>query len=101
MIIWINLVGTAVNAFLGWALIFGEWGAPAMGIAGAGWANFSFAKGGRFVEMGRMACSVFPSVNATAKPTPRLYLLSRSTNLPNDVTLWDSRVIVTDARFLP
>jgi MATE family multidrug resistance protein len=31
-------VGVAVNGLLGYALIFGEWGFPELGIAGAGWA---------------------------------------------------------------
>jgi MATE family multidrug resistance protein len=32
----IDAVGTVVNAGLGWVLIFGRWGLPEMGIAGAG-----------------------------------------------------------------
>lgn len=35
----INGVGLAVNAVLDYAMIFGHWGFPAMGIAGAGWAT--------------------------------------------------------------
>jgi MATE family multidrug resistance protein len=35
----INAVGLAVNATLDYALIFGNWGLPALGIAGAGWAT--------------------------------------------------------------
>lgn len=32
-------VGVASNALLNWVLIFGHWGAPAMGGAGCGWAT--------------------------------------------------------------
>src|SRR5260370_3090690 len=35
----INAVGLMVNAFFAWAWIFGEWGFPQLGIAGAGWAT--------------------------------------------------------------
>ena len=35
----INAVGLIVNAVLDYALIFGHWGFPALGIAGAGWAT--------------------------------------------------------------
>lgn len=38
-IIWINAAGMIVNALLAWVMIFGKWGCPAMGIAGAGWAT--------------------------------------------------------------
>jgi len=34
------LIGTiALNALLNWVFIFGNWGAPAMGLTGAGWAT--------------------------------------------------------------
>ncbi|MFZ4775332.1 MAG: MATE family efflux transporter [Terrimicrobiaceae bacterium] len=32
---WIMLAGVSLNAFLNWILIFGNWGAPAMGLEGA------------------------------------------------------------------
>jgi multidrug resistance protein, MATE family len=35
----INGTGLVVNAVLAWAWIFGEWGFPRSGIAGAGWAT--------------------------------------------------------------
>lgn len=35
----INAVGLVVNALLDYLLIFGQWGFPALGIAGAGWAT--------------------------------------------------------------
>ncbi len=36
---WIMLGGVLLNAFLNWILIFGNLGAPAMGLDGAGWAT--------------------------------------------------------------
>ncbi len=36
---WIMLAGVALNAFLNWILIFGNWGAPAMGLEGAALAT--------------------------------------------------------------
>jgi multidrug resistance protein, MATE family len=38
-VMWINGVGLIANAFLDYALIFGNWGFPALGIAGAGYAT--------------------------------------------------------------
>ncbi len=38
-VMWVNLVVTAANLFLDWILIFGNWGFPEMGIAGAGIAT--------------------------------------------------------------
>ncbi|MCC7147453.1 MAG: MATE family efflux transporter [Phycisphaeraceae bacterium] len=35
----IHLLGVGINAVLAWAMIFGRWGFPEMGIAGAGWAT--------------------------------------------------------------
>jgi MATE family multidrug resistance protein len=37
---WIIIGGVLLNVFLNWVLIFGHLGAPAMGLAGAGWATF-------------------------------------------------------------
>jgi MATE family multidrug resistance protein len=36
---WLLLLANAVNALLDWALIFGHWGAPALGLVGAGIAT--------------------------------------------------------------
>lgn len=38
-IMWVNVTATAINLFLDWLLIFGNWGFPEMGIAGAGIAT--------------------------------------------------------------
>lgn len=35
----IMLVGVALNVLLNWILIYGNWGVPAMGLTGAGWAT--------------------------------------------------------------
>lgn len=34
-----SAIGIGLNMLLNWVLIFGHWGMPAMGIAGAGWAT--------------------------------------------------------------
>ena len=36
----VTLLANLVNVFVNWVLIFGNLGAPAMGLAGAGWATF-------------------------------------------------------------
>lgn len=36
---WILLGGVGVNVFLNWLIIFGNWGFPAFGLVGAGWAT--------------------------------------------------------------
>lgn len=38
-VIWINLTGLILNALLGYLMIFGHFGLPALGIAGAGYAT--------------------------------------------------------------
>lgn len=40
-LLWITLAGVAVNAGLNWLLIFGNWGAPEMGVRGAAIASTS------------------------------------------------------------
>ncbi len=35
----VNIVATAVNILLDYAMIFGKWGLPGMGVAGAAWAT--------------------------------------------------------------
>ncbi len=39
VIMWINGVGLVANAILDYVMIFGKWGFPALGIAGAGYAT--------------------------------------------------------------
>ncbi len=38
-IMFVLLTANIVNAFANWILIFGNWGSPAFGVAGAGWAS--------------------------------------------------------------
>lgn len=38
-----GLLGALVNALLGWILMYGRWGAPALGPVGAGWATVAAA----------------------------------------------------------
>lgn len=39
VVLWVTLVAVLINAILGYALIFGHWGASEMGVRGAGWAS--------------------------------------------------------------
>jgi multidrug resistance protein, MATE family len=38
-VMWVTLSGTGINIILDYTLIFGNWGFPNLGIAGAGWAG--------------------------------------------------------------
>ncbi len=38
-VMWVTLVGTSVNVLFDYLLIFGRWGFPGLGIAGAGWSS--------------------------------------------------------------
>ncbi|HTY07826.1 MAG TPA: MATE family efflux transporter [Candidatus Edwardsbacteria bacterium] len=38
-VMWVTLAGTGVNILCDYLLIFGHWGCPALGIAGAGWSS--------------------------------------------------------------
>ncbi len=40
-VLWITIVAVFANALVNYALIFGNWGAPEMGIVGAAWASFA------------------------------------------------------------
>lgn len=40
-VLWVNFGGTLVNIVLDYAMIFGHWGFPEMGIRGAAWATVS------------------------------------------------------------
>ena len=39
IVLWATLIGMPVNAALNWALIFGHWGAPELGVAGSALAT--------------------------------------------------------------
>ena len=39
IIMWVNFTSVAANIFLNWLWIFGNWGFPEMGVAGAAWAT--------------------------------------------------------------
>ncbi len=39
IVLWLSVGGAVVNGLLNWAFIFGNWGAPALGIVGAGVAS--------------------------------------------------------------
>ncbi len=41
VVLWVTLAAVLVNAALGYALIFGHWGAPEMGVRGAGLASLT------------------------------------------------------------
>jgi MATE family multidrug resistance protein len=38
---WLMMSGVVLNVFLNWILIYGNWGAPALGLEGAGWATLA------------------------------------------------------------
>ena len=39
VVFWITILAALINALANYALIFGNWGAPALGLAGAAWAS--------------------------------------------------------------
>ena len=41
VVLWVTIGAVLVNAMVNYALIFGNWGAPEMGITGAAWASVS------------------------------------------------------------
>ena len=65
VVIYINAVGTAVNAVLDYALIFGHFGFPQLGIAGAGWATVAGAWASAAVGFALMARRRYRQENAT------------------------------------
>ena len=39
VVFWITIIAALINALANYALLFGNWGAPALGLAGAAWAS--------------------------------------------------------------
>lgn len=39
VVLWVTVAAAVANALANYALIFGNWGAPELGVAGAGWAS--------------------------------------------------------------
>ncbi|HMF20056.1 MAG TPA: MATE family efflux transporter [Gemmataceae bacterium] len=62
----INAVGLTVNAFFTCAWIFGLWGFPQLGIAGAGWATVLGSSTSALVGLGWMLRPCFQKAFATA-----------------------------------
>jgi len=52
VVMWSNLLITLINLFLDYVLIFGHWGFPAMGVAGAAWATVIALMAGTLVQLG-------------------------------------------------
>src|SRR5687767_4278421 len=64
-ILWINGIGLIVNAVLAWSMIFGKFGLPAMGVAGAGWATVIAMWVSAFLALGLMLRRRFRREHAT------------------------------------
>ncbi|MEM1318070.1 MAG: MATE family efflux transporter, partial [Pseudomonadota bacterium] len=62
VIVWVTLAMAVLNGVLNWILIFGNWGAPALGLEGAAWATL-FANMAGFIAMALIA-----KFDAVAKP---------------------------------
>jgi MATE family multidrug resistance protein len=65
-VLFINATGLGVNALLAYALIFGRWGFPEIGIAGAGWATIAGASASAAVAMTLMLLPRYRERFATA-----------------------------------
>ncbi|MCS5593342.1 MAG: polysaccharide biosynthesis C-terminal domain-containing protein [Porticoccaceae bacterium] len=48
---WSNLFITVLNILLDYGLIFGNWGMPAMGVAGAAWATVISLSAGTVLQL--------------------------------------------------
>jgi MATE family multidrug resistance protein len=64
-VIYINALATVVNAVLDYCLIFGNFGFPEMGIAGAGWATVIGTWAAALLGLGLMFRSKYRHENAT------------------------------------
>ena len=51
VVMWSNLLITVVNVGLDYALIFGNWGLPRMGVEGAAWPTFVALSAGTFTQL--------------------------------------------------
>jgi MATE family multidrug resistance protein len=61
VVLWSAASGMVANIFVNWVLIYGNWGAPAMGVAGAAWGTNSAV----FIELLVLALVAFgPSMRA-------------------------------------
>lgn len=61
----VNAVGLIVNGLLAYGWIFGEWGFPALGIAGAGWATVAGSWCSALVSLGLMLRPRFRTIFQT------------------------------------
>lgn len=66
-VMWVSIFVTAVNLMLDWLLIFGNWGFPEMGIAGAGIATVSAFCFSTFVYFILISRSLYSKKYATIK----------------------------------
>jgi len=67
LVMWVSISVTALNLILDWLLIFGNWGLPEMGIAGAGIATVSALCFGMFVYFMLISRSSYARKYATIK----------------------------------
>ncbi|MCE9533555.1 MAG: MATE family efflux transporter [Planctomycetes bacterium] len=85
-IIWINALGLLVNAVLDYVMIFGKWGCPALGVAGAGWATVIAMWASALLGLGLMMRKRFRAEFATLsgwKPEFLLFKRLRRYGLPS------------------
>jgi MATE family multidrug resistance protein len=65
IVLFINAIGLAVNVVLAYALIFGEWGLPELGIVGAGWATVAGMSTSALLGLGLMLLKEYRDEFAT------------------------------------
>ena len=66
----VALAYNALNVVLNYALIFGHWGMPAMGVAGAAWGTVLSQAVGAVATTWLLARSVVPGVTLRLRPAP-------------------------------